>query len=43
MQIKISELNNLTNLSLPEFIKSGDKEYYDNIMKIAADVRDNSK
>ncbi|MBQ2296077.1 MAG: nucleoside kinase [Clostridia bacterium] len=43
MQIKICELNNLTNLSLPEFIKSGDKEYYDNIMKIAADVRDNSK
>ena len=28
MQIKISGLNNLTKFSLSEFIKSGDKEYY---------------
>ena len=42
MQIKISELNNLTKNSLSEFIKSEDKEYYDNIMRIAAEIRDNA-
>ncbi len=43
MQVGINELNNLIRCDISSFIDSADREYYDNIMKIAEDVRDNAK